>query len=182
MSVPKRMNALRRMNVVPALSMFPHTITIYNVEIDTSFDETGKLVEALVNHITVLRGVLLDASKAVNVRESGLVGADAVNLYIPFDVVAIDGTDIEKKDPPQKKYVGSLEFWRTENKSGLWTMSIGSTKTHSVNGSCFFVKGEAVHPDLSEDAIEMMYDDVYDITSIDQKDFGGLPHFEVGAN
>ena len=29
-------------------------------------------------------------SKAVNVRESGLVGADSVNLYIPFAVEAVD--------------------------------------------------------------------------------------------
>ena len=40
--------------------MFPHTVTLYNVETMTditSFEETS------VNHITVLRGVLLDAVK-----------------------------------------------------------------------------------------------------------------------
>lgn len=179
MSVPKRMNVPRRMNAAPPLSMFPHTITMYNVEIYT--DQTT-LEDTLINHITILRGVLLDASKAANVRESGLVGADAVNLYIPFDVVAIDGADIGNEDPHQKQYVGPLKFWRAENKSGLWTMSVGGTKTHGVNGSCFFVKGEAVHYELGVDKIELMYDDVYDITSIDRKDFGGLPHFEVGAN
>lgn len=169
----RRMNTPRRMNAAPAPPMFPHTITMYNVEIYT--DKTT-FKDVLVNHITILRGVLVDDSKAVNVRESGLVGADAVNLIIPFDVEAVDGETGESK-----KYVGPLEFWRAGDKTGLWTMSIGGTKTHGVNGSCFFVKGEAVHYDLSVDKIEMMYDDVYDITSIDKKDFGGLPHFEVGA-
>lgn len=169
----RRMNTPRRMNAPEIPSMFPHTITMYNVEIYTNKD-TFK--DVLVNHITILRGVLVDDSKAVNVRESGLVGADAVNLYIPFDVAAVDGVTGKAK-----KYAGPLEFWRAEDKSELWTMSVGGTKTHGVNGSCFFVKGEAVHPDLSVDAIEMMYDDVYDITSIDKKDFGGLQHFQVGA-
>lgn len=156
------------------MSMFPHTITMYNVEIITDKD-TFK--DVLINHITILRGVLADASKAVNVRESGLVGADAVNLYIPFDVIAIDGVTGAKK-----KYVDPLEFWDLDGKSEFWTMSVGGTKTHGVNGSCFFVKGEAVHPELDVQAIEMLYEHVYDITTIDEKDFGGLQHWEVGAS
>lgn len=156
------------------MTMFPHTITMYNVEITT---DKATFEDVLVNHITILRGLLLDASKAVNVRESGLVGADAVNLYIPFDVEAVDGLTGEPK-----KYVGPLEFWQAEDKTGLWTMSVGGTKTHGVDGSCFFVKGEAVHYDLDVQKIEMMYDHVYDITTIDGKDFGGLQHWEIGAN
>lgn len=156
------------------VSMFPHTITVYNVEIYT---DKNTFKDVLVNHITILRGVLLDASKAVNVRESGLVGADAVNLYIPFGVEAVDGVT-----GTLKQYAAPIAFWQAEDKSGLWTMSVGGTKTHGVNGSCFFVKGEAVHPDLDVSAIEMMYDHVYDITTIDEKDFGGLQHWEVGAS
>lgn len=155
------------------MSMFPHTVTMYNVEIGT---DSATFKDKIVNQITILRGVFLDASKAVNVRESGLVGADAVTLYIPFGVEAVDG---ETGEP--KQHVGPIEYWRSSDKTRLWTMSIGGTKTHGVNGSCFFVKGEAVHPDLAVDAIEMMYDDVYDITSIDKKDFGQLAHWEVGA-
>ena len=66
----------------------PHTVTIYNVvqEIDpTTLDEAEKV------YTTILRGVMLQASKGVNVRESGLESADAVNLYIPFAVEAVDG-------------------------------------------------------------------------------------------
>ena len=67
----------------------PHTITVYNSVQETdpaTFDEITKL------YVTILRGVMLQASKAVNVRESGLESADAVNLYIPFSVKAVDGT------------------------------------------------------------------------------------------
>lgn len=155
------------------VSMFPHTVTVYNVEIAT---DQATLRDTAVNHITVLTGVFLDAAKAVNIRQNGLEGADAVNLYIPFDVEAVDGVTGKPK-----RYIGPLEFWRAEDKSGLWTMSIGSTRTRGVSGSCFLVKGEAVHPELDAQTIEMMYNHVYDITSIDEKDFGGLRHWEVGA-
>ena len=66
----------------------PHTVTIYNIvqEIDpTTLDEVEKV------YTTILRGVMLQASKGANVRESGLEGADAANLYIPFVVEAVDG-------------------------------------------------------------------------------------------
>lgn len=66
----------------------PHTVTIYNIvqETDpTTLDEVEKV------YTTILRGVMLQASKGVNVRESGLESADAVNLYIPFSVEAVDG-------------------------------------------------------------------------------------------
>ena len=58
--------------------MFPHTVTIYNVSQETD-PATFKDVEK--TYITVLRGVLLEASKAANVRQSGLEGADAVTWY-----------------------------------------------------------------------------------------------------
>ena len=77
----------------------PHTVTIYNPVKETdkeTFQETQKL------YVTVLRGVMLQASKAVNVRESGLEGADAVNLYIPFDVEAVDGTTGKPKTHKMK--------------------------------------------------------------------------------
>lgn len=78
--------------------MFPHTVTIYNVSQETD-PATFKDVEK--TYITVLRGVLLEASKAANVRQSGLEGADAVNLYIPFSTPAVDGVT-----GTEKRYVG----------------------------------------------------------------------------
>ena len=77
------------------MSMFPHVVTLYNTK-SIELPE-NKFEPTLVNHITVLRGVLLDASKGVNVNKSGLEGADAVTLYIPVNVDAVDGLTGRKK-------------------------------------------------------------------------------------
>lgn len=145
----------------------PHTVTVYNVVQET---DPATFEDVTTNHITILRGVFLDASKATNVRESGLEGADAVTLHVPFSVTAVDGvTDAEKK------YVGPMEFWRAEDKSGIWTLSI--------DRNTFFCKGEVVEPDRSEEYINLRYDGVYTVTKIDTKDFGSpaMQHWEVGG-
>lgn len=132
----------------------PHTVTVYSpVEDPVTFEVT--------QHITVLRGVLLDASKASNVRTSGLEGADAANLYIPFSV-----------DAGSKTYAEPKEFESASDKSNLWTLRIGD----------FFVKGE-VTEDNDFQYINANYDDVYRITKVDKKDFGSEPmrHWEVGG-
>lgn len=146
--------------------MFPHTVTVYVTLHETDLT-TMKDVEK--HYITVLKGVLLVASKAKNVNESGLEGADAVNLYIPLSVDARDG-----KTGIAQKYTGSVEWWRTADKGAIWTLSNA--------GNCFFVKGEHVHPDLPVQTIKAMYDDVYNVTKIDLLDFGGdMAHLEVGG-
>lgn len=150
------------------MSMFPHTVTIYNV---TSEIDKTTLTEKLVNHITVLYGVLLDASKAANVRTSGLEGADSVNLYIPFSVSAMDGVTGQ-----EKQYAPAMEFWRMEDKSGHWTLSVTGH-----GGKTFFVKGEVVEPDLTVEKLSLAYDGVYNVTKVDEKDFGSLKHFQVGG-
>ena len=160
------------------MSTFPHTITLYNVSVET---DKATFESTVVNHITLLKGVLLDASKAVNVRESGLVGADAVNLYIPFDVEAVD---IATGEP--KKYLPPVEFWRAEDRYQYWTLAI-SAKGSGLDGYTFFAKGVALPPEGTPpekvvSRVEAMYDHVYNITKIDEKDFGGLRHFEIGGN
>lgn len=145
--------------------MFPHTVTLYNVR--NEFDVEA-FKDTLTNHITILRGVLLDASKAVNVRTSGLEGADAVNLYIPFDVEAVDG-----KTGEPKTYIDPIEFWKLDDVSKYWTLQ----PTQAV----FFVKDEVVS-NMTFQFINMNYDDVYVVTKVDKKDFGSLQHFEVGGN
>ena len=145
----------------------PHTVTLYNVVQETdpgTFQDVEKL------YFTVLRGVFLEASKAVNVRESGLEGADAVNLYIPFSVDAKDGTS--GKD---KRYVGPQEFFSADDKSGMWTLS-----TKGNGGTTFFVKGEFVTDNAS---VALAHDDCYNVTKVDMKDFGSedMRHWEVGG-
>ncbi len=132
----------------------PHTLTLYStIEDPVTFEET--------RFITVLRGVLLDASKASNVRTSGLEGADSVNLFIPFSV-----------DASGKTYVDPKEFEKAADKSVLWTLRIGD----------FFVKGEVVE-DKDFQYLNLNYDYVYRITKVDKKDFGSesMRHWEVGG-
>lgn len=155
-------------------SMFPHTVTVYNTEIKTDSDD---FESKSIHHITVLRGVLLVASKAVNVLESGLESADAVTLHIPFSVKAVDGITGE-----ETRYVPPVEYWRKTDRSGLWTLSI-SSRVPGVDGNTFFIKGEVVEPDKSPEMIDMEYDHVYSITKVDTFDFGSpaMQHWEVGG-
>lgn len=148
-------------------SMFPHTVTLYETE--TIPGEKFSEAET-INHITVLEGVLLIASKAANVRSTGLEGADAVNLHIPFGVKATDGVTGAKK-----RYVDPIEGWKAEeDKSGIWTIAIGTV----------FIKGRAVEPKATREQLELKYDDVYQVTKVDKIDFGSpvMQHWEVGGN
>ena len=145
----------------------PHTVTVYNSvkETDlTTFEEVTRL------YVTVLRGVMLQASKGVNVRESGLEGADAVNLYIPFSVEAVDGTTGKPKT-----YTGPQAFYNAADKSGLWTLSVNGD-----GGTTFFVKGEFV---IDNETVALSHDDCYNVTKVDEKDFGSadMQHWEVGG-
>ena len=174
MNTPRRMTVPQRAGAAARSTMFPHVVTLYNVALETDKITLG---DRLINHITILQGVLLEASKAVNVQKSGLEGADAVQLYIPFSVSAIDGVTGRKK-----LHVSPLEFWKSEDKSEIWTLAI-SSKVPGVDGNTLFIKGEAVHPDLSIETIELMYDHVYDITKVDEFDFGppDMVYWQVGG-
>ena len=145
----------------------PHTVTLYNVVQET---DTGTFQDVEKLYVTILRGVFLEATKAVNVRESGLESADAVNLYIPFSVKAVDGTTGKVKTyaPPQS-------FLAAADKSGLWTLSVNGN-----GGLTFFVKGEFV---TDKEDVAMAQDGCYNVTKVDEKDFGSadMQHWEVGG-
>lgn len=145
----------------------PHTITVYNAVQETdpaTFEEITKL------YVTILRGVMLQASKAVNIRESGLESADAVNLYIPFSVKAVDGVTGKPKT-----YIGPQSFFKATDKSVLWTLSVNGN-----GGLTFFVKGEFV---TDKEDVAMAQDGCYNVTKVDEKDFGSVDmrHWEVGG-
>lgn len=145
----------------------PHTVTVYNAVKETdanTFEETQNL------YVTVLRGVMLQASKAVNVRESGLEGADAVDLYIPFGVEAVDGFTGKAKT-----YAGPQRFYAAVDKSDLWTLSVDGN-----GGTTFFVKGEFVTDD---ETVALAQDDCYTVTKVDEMDFGSVDmrHWRVGG-
>ena len=114
--------------------------------------------------------VLLIASKAANVWATGLEGADAVNLHIPFGVRSVDGLTGE-----EKTYVDPVEGWKREqDKSKVWTIAVGTV----------FVKGKVVDPEATRTALEPGYDDVYQVTKVDKIDFGSpdMQHWEMGSN
>lgn len=145
----------------------PHTVTIYNIVQET---DPATLEETERAYITILRGVMLQASKAVNVRESGLESADAVNLYIPFSVKAVDGTTGKAKTyaPPQA-------FLAAADKSGVWTLSYKGN-----GGMTCFVKGEFVSDNMN---VVLSHDDCYNVTKVDAMDYGiaDMQHWEVGG-
>lgn len=141
--------------------MFPHTVTLYN----SIYDRVNSVNDL---YVTVLSGVLMQASKAVNVRESGLEGADAVNLYIPFGVTAVDGMTGKTK-----KYVGPQEFLSAEDRSNLWTLSFSGH-----GGTSFFVKGKFV---TADEGVAQAQDNCYTVTKVDTKDYGEMQHWQVGG-
>ena len=145
----------------------PHTVTIYNSVKETdpaTFKDVTKL------YVTILRGVLCEASKGANVRKTGLEGADAVNLYIPFSVEAIDGATGKPK-----KYVGPQEFYRATDKIELWTLSVSGN-----GGVTFFIKDEFV---TDNETVALAQDNCYTVTKVDEKDFGSvdMQHWQVGG-
>lgn len=145
--------------------ILPHTVTVYNTATVT---DTTTFDEVTVNYMTVLSGVLLDAVKGSNVKSSGLVNADAVTLHIPLGVVGVDAVTGNAKT-----YVDPMTFWAAQDKSDKWTLS--------TDENTFFVKGTVVEADKTFEHISMAHDDVYLVTKVDKKDFGGLAHWECGG-
>lgn len=156
------MNSPHRMGDERAPTMFPHTATVY-----LTGDE-DPITFKKISHITVLEGVFYDSVKAVNVRESGLANADSANLLIPCDVKATNGETGEGQT-----YLPPKEYEISMDKAKHWTILAGD--------NCFFVKGTVVRPELSFQQINASFDFVHKVTVVDPKDFGGLPHFEVGG-
>lgn len=151
------------------MNMFPHTVTVYNKMED---DITG----AATYNITILRGVFLDISKGANVMKSGLVSADSAMLYIPMSIKAINADTGE-----EQKFVGQKEYERLAQSylHEYWTLRTGGS---SSTVDCFFVKGEVTEKSGFNN-LKNLYDDVYDVSTVDTKDFGSKPmwHWEVGG-
>lgn len=145
----------------------PHTVTVYNIVQDI---DPATLDEVTHVYITILRGVMLQASKGANVRQSGLEGADAANLYIPFAVEAVDG-----KTGAAKTYAKPQEFVKAADRSGLWTLSYNGN-----GGETVFVKGEFISDNMT---VVQYHDDCYKVTKVDAMDYGSadMRHFEVGG-
>lgn len=147
----------------------PHTVTVYNIVHET--DQTT-MKDVTTAYITVIRGVMLQASKAANVRQSGLEGADAVELYIPFSAPAVGN------DGRSKRFAGVKEFSAATDKSGLWTLSVNDDTCTTI-----FIKGEVIEPTMTVQQLEATYDGVYKVTKVDDRDYGSadMRHWQVGG-
>lgn len=144
--------------------MFPHVVTVFNAY------EDDELVTRY--SVTILRGVLLDVSKGTNVAKTGLSDADAATLYIPFSV------DARGADGVRKRYVDPKVFYAAGDTQNLWTLDSGG-KSNST--STYFVKGEVTEP-MSLAELKRAYDFVFDVTTVDVRDFGDdMMHWQVGG-
>lgn len=145
----------------------PHVVTLYNVT------ENPETLEVNYN-ITVLLGVFLDRSQARNIEKSGLRDADSATLFIPFSVKAVDGESGE-----EKQYIGPKAYRALADTTGYWTLEAGGV---SSGVDCFFAKGILISRD-GYSQIREYNDDVYDVTTVDTRDFGSedMQHWQVGA-
>ena len=145
----------------------PHTVTIYNV------GEDPDTLQQEYN-ITFLRGVFLDRREASNIEKSGLRDADVASLFIPFSVKAVDAVT-----GAPKQYIGPKAYRQLADVSGYWTLESGGLAS---GADSFFIKGEVVNYN-GYARMRELYDDVYDITTIDTRDFGSpdMQHWQVGA-
>lgn len=145
----------------------PHTVTIYN-----SYQNPLTLLQE--ENATILEGVFLDSAQATGIEKTGLSDADSVTLFIPFKVAARDGTTGNAK-----QYISPKAYYALSDKSGYWTIDTGG-KTSGVG--CYFVKGTVISTE-GYSAVRKQYDDVYDVTTVDVRDFGSedMRHFQVGG-
>ena len=166
----------------------PHVVTLYNVT------ENPQTLELEYN-VTVLSGVFLDKGQAANIEKTGLRDADAATLFVPFSVVAYEpavgktgsavageaivGIAVAGREIIEKQYVSPKEYRRMADHFGYWTFEPGGV---SSGVDCFFIKGEVIVQD-SYKAIRENYDDVYDVSVVDTRDFGSedMQHWQVGG-
>lgn len=145
----------------------PHTVTVYNILHTVNPDTMEDIAEM---RGTILRGVFFDAAKAANVRQSGMVGADAVNVYIPFAVDARDAIT-----GGWKMFAKPSEYRSSADRTAVWTLSVSDCGIETV-----IIRGEYVTEDETE---ARLHDESYRITSVDLKDFGrpSMWHWECGG-
>lgn len=145
----------------------PHTVTIFNVEEDLD-------TLSLVSYATILKGVFLDISEGQNIQKSGLESSNKAVLYIPFNAKAVDAIT-----GAERSYLEPRKYRDADDKELFWTLEKSSSDSSTP---CFFVKGEVY--EVGEYAtIKKRYDYVYDVKTIDVRDFGSvdMQHWEVGG-
>ena len=119
--------------------------------------------------------MFLERAQGTNIEKTGLRDADAVRLFIPFSVTAVDGITGENK-----QYISPKAYQNLESTDNYWTLDPGGVSSGS---DCFFIKGVIISTEGYR-ALRNTYDDVYDVTTVDVRDFGSedMRHWQVGGN
>lgn len=166
----------------------PHIVTLYNVTEDPDTLD-------IEYNITILDGVFLDRNNASNIEKTGLRDADSATLFIPFSVdayepkegiaeiaitnMAVAGIAIAGVAERKKTFITPKAYMALEDKTGYWTLAPGGV---SSAVDCFFVRGIVVS-ELGYNKLRESVDDVYDISTVDTRDFGSadMQHWQVGG-
>lgn len=132
------------------------TATLYN-------HYTDKETERTVYKRTVITSVNWQEVQKTNVTDKGLVSADQINIFIPFNA------DFEGKE-----YISPKEYKRLSDKD--------KEKYFTLNNNDYIVKGE-ISEDVPIEKIKQSYDNVSTIISVLICDNGSpsIRHFEVGG-
>ncbi len=105
---------------------------------------------------TVLDGVLFIASKGTNADTTGIKDADAVKITIPME--------------GRTGYLSPISW--DADRTNHWTMREGD----------IVIKGTVTDENPTLQSLKATYNDVYQITTVDTFDIGGLQHWKAGAN
>lgn len=124
---------------------------------------TDKESERTLYKRTVIKNVNWQESQKVNVIDKGLVSADQINIFIPFNA------DFEGKE-----YIGPKEFRRLSEED--------KTKFFTFDKNDYIVKGE-IPEDVTVESIKKSYDNVATIISVVICNNGSpsIRHFEIGG-
>ena len=132
------------------------TATLYNHYTDK---ETGKTVYKR----TIITSVNWQESQKTNVIDKGLVSADQINIFIPFNA-NFEG----------KEYIGPKEYRRLSDED--------KEKYFTFDNNDYIIKGK-ISEDVPIEKIKQSYDNVSTIISVLVCDNGSpsIRHFEVGG-
>ena len=136
----------------------PHTVSLINL-----YDETP--------HLTLLRGVMLQALNGQSVQRRGDQEETIATLYVPISVQAVNSLG------EKVSFLPPLEYARCSDPEKHWTLQ---PEGESAGRCSFFVKGELPKACTLAEAREN-YDFVYVVAGWQLHDYGSraLQHYEV---
>ena len=136
----------------------PHSVSLINLHNETP-------------HLTLLRGVMLQALNGQSVQRRGDQEETIATLYVPLSVNSINPSG------ENVTFLPPLEYARCSDPEKHWTLQ---AEGESAGRGSFFVKGEIPEACTLAEAREK-YDFVYVVAGWQLHDYGSraLQHYEV---